>query len=955
MAEFVHLHNHSDIGSTLDGFGKLSEYVNRVVDIGQKAIGISDHGTTFGVYSLMKKAQEAGIVGIPGCEFYLAPQNPLGSKVKKSVFYGPNGQKAPQFDVSSNGAYTHMTIWAINDAGLKNLFKLSTLSNEPERFYQKPRIDFDLIAEYSDGLIAATGCPSSEISTRFLLNQDKKAYEYANRLKEVFGERLYVEIMDHSMNINLERRLLPKQLELAKKMNLPLLATNDAHYTLANESLHHEEMLCSQSGSRMSDGRFEEGGTRFAFEGNQYYLKTADEMAEIFPEEDFPGALSNTLLIAEMAQDLKLSYDPSLKPKIKIPDGYDEVSYFKHLIKVGRDARYGDADAELMREVNKRIKKEFEVINSSNFVGYMLTVHEYLNWAKEEFSLRDANDEIIASAIGAGRGCFLPGNSIFIRGGRGRINIENIKEGTSVRTHDGTLQKVEEVMKFDVTDDECVEINLSNGETIRCTSDHKIFLENVGFVEARTLKIGNVLLGAKKSHELIETNCEECGTEVKFCRKDFLERTEKKPYKKSNEILCTQCTNQILKNHPNIAAGLAKGSLRNKDSDVKEKNRKTQLKLWENNEYRAYRTEIMKAFSKTEKFRSACRERNKIRYSDINELDKLSKIGNNKLNTNYGYKNGYFNSERIGDEIYYASSYELKALNIFETNSDILYFERCKTLIEYSDENSVKRIYIPDFFLVMEDGTRKIIEIKAKWQTTEKRTKLKLASARKYFENLGYGFEVWTEKELEEKNDLIHNKIEVTGIRNFKYTGKVYDIHVENVHNYTVGGVTVHNSIGGSIIAYLLGISELDPIKYNLIFERFLSAGRGDTYRLTYDDGTTEEIVVSTEKTIETENGTEKKYIHQLTLGEKVIFEKTDDESSRGSLDAETELVDKKLDADNISKKDGKPVSEESTENTNKKIDKTSVVGEKPPKDRVNIPLPPYEPAELTDLDSVPF
>ena len=282
---------------------------------------------------------------------------------------------------------------------------LSTLSNDPSRFYKKPRIDFELLAEYSEGLIVSTGCPSSEISTRFLLGQDNKAYEYAGRLKEVFGDRLFVEVMDHNMSIDLERILLPKQIELSKKMGIPLLATNDCHYAHEHDSVPHEEMLCIQSGSRMSDLPSDNGGNRFAFNGNEYYLKSATEMNKLFPSDIFPNAVKNTLLVAEMASDLSLEFNPHLKPKPIIPPEFDsEVSYYKHLIKTGFKNRYGNAPKEVKEEAIRRNKEEFDVIYSSDFVGYMLVVRDYLEWAKENYSTRDEYNNILALSIGVGRG-----------------------------------------------------------------------------------------------------------------------------------------------------------------------------------------------------------------------------------------------------------------------------------------------------------------------------------------------------------------------------------------------------------------------------------------------------------------------------------------------------------------------------------------------------------------------
>lgn len=401
--DYVSLHTHSHY-SILDGYSKFDEYFNRAVDLGLPGLGLSDHGNGYGIYEFLKKAKDAGLVGVPGCEFYVAPINPLGAKVQEAVFYGPGGRRSGNDDVAAQGAYLHITVWAYNTQGLHNLFKLLTLSNDPSRFRNKPRIDFDLLADHSDGLIVATGCPSSEISTRFRLGQDDKAYEYAGRLKEVFGDRLYVEIMEHGMSIDLERKLLPKQLKLAKDLDLQLLATNDSHYAHPTDVLHHEEMLCAQSGARMSDETYDNGGSRFAFNGDQYYLKSAEEMAQLFPEDDFPNALKSSLVIAEMAQDIKLDFDPHLKPKPQIPEGHTELSYYKHLLDVGFKDRYGNASNEVKEEAKSRIRKELDIIYSSDFIGYMLTVREYLVWTRDRFSTLDDAGKVLALPVGVGRG-----------------------------------------------------------------------------------------------------------------------------------------------------------------------------------------------------------------------------------------------------------------------------------------------------------------------------------------------------------------------------------------------------------------------------------------------------------------------------------------------------------------------------------------------------------------------
>lgn len=404
--DFAHLHVHSH-GSLLDGFSKPEEYIEAALKNGQKSLGLTDHGNNFLTYEFIKSANDKGIRPIPGCEFYVAPQNPEGAFCQERVFYGTPSQKKD--DVSANGAYLHLTVWAINNTGLNNLFKLSTLSYDPNRQFmntKKPRIDFDLLAEYSEGLVVSTGCPSSEVSTRLRLGQEKEAYEYASRLKDVFGDRLFVEIMDHKMTIDLEKSLLPQQMELSRKLGIPLLATNDAHYAYKDNAKPHEEMLALQTGSKMSELPYDEdGGTRFAFNGSGYYLKSSEEMYHLFPDHDFPNANKNTLLIAEMASDIKMQYNPHLKPTPFIPEGFDSsYSYYRHLIKKGLKERYGNHPAHIKEEAMRRAKYEMEVIYSSDFVDYMLVVESYLNWSKEKFSTRNSEGKIMASSIGAGRG-----------------------------------------------------------------------------------------------------------------------------------------------------------------------------------------------------------------------------------------------------------------------------------------------------------------------------------------------------------------------------------------------------------------------------------------------------------------------------------------------------------------------------------------------------------------------
>ena len=191
---------------------------------------------------------------------------------------------------------------------------------------------------------------------------------------------------------------------MAKHMGLRLVATDDSHYARRSDAKHHEEMLCIQSGARMSDKPTDQGGRRFTFAGDQYYVKSNRHMSSLFPEDDFPGALSNTLLITEMASDLAVTFNPHLKPYPKIPEGFEsDVEYVKHLVNEGFVRRYGHESPEMKKRAIDRVHKEFDIIYSSDFIGYFVTVVDYLKFG-QSFSIFDDQGEILASSLGVGRG-----------------------------------------------------------------------------------------------------------------------------------------------------------------------------------------------------------------------------------------------------------------------------------------------------------------------------------------------------------------------------------------------------------------------------------------------------------------------------------------------------------------------------------------------------------------------
>ncbi|WP_294179389.1 DNA polymerase III subunit alpha [uncultured Schumannella sp.] len=359
---FVHLHVHSEY-SMLDGAARVADLMAAVAEQGMPAIAITDHGNNFGAFDFWSKARDAGVKPIIGTEAYLTPGTHRTDKTR--VRWGNGGGD----DVSGSGAYTHMTLLAENTAGMHNLFRLSSLASI-EGYYFKPRMDRELLETYGKGLIATTGCPSGEVQTRLRLGQYREAVQAAADFRDIFGaENYFAEIMDHGLGI--EKRIMSDLIRLAKELDLPLLATNDLHYTHPHDSSAHAALLCVQSGSTLDDPN------RFKFDADEFYLKTPAQMRQLF--RDYPEACDNTLLIAERCE-VEFNTSANYMPRFPVPEGHTEDSWFIAEVEKGLHDRY---PAGIPDEVRKQADYEVGVIVQMGFPGYFLVVADFINWAKE--------------------------------------------------------------------------------------------------------------------------------------------------------------------------------------------------------------------------------------------------------------------------------------------------------------------------------------------------------------------------------------------------------------------------------------------------------------------------------------------------------------------------------------------------------------------------------------------
>ncbi|CAB4366764.1 unannotated protein [freshwater metagenome] len=368
---FVHLHVHTEY-SMLDGAARVGDLVNEVARQEMPAIAMTDHGNVFGAFDFYKQATKAGVKPIIGIEAYVAPESRFD---KKRVQWADGGED----DVSGGGAYTHMTILAENNVGLANLFKLSSLASL-EGYYYKPRMDRELLSKYADGLIATTGCPGGEIQTRLRMGNYREALRAASDYRDIFGaNNFFLEVMDHQIDI--ETRVKADLLKLGKELKLPLLATNDLHYTFHEDAAAHEALLCVQSGSTLADPK------RFKFDNDEFYLKTPAQMRELF--KDIPESCDNTLLIAERC-NVKLRENENLLPAFEVPEGETEDTWLRKESVRGLLEKMGDRATEQYRT---RLQYELDVMAKMGFPGYFLVVADLVSHAKQ-----------VGIRVGPGRG-----------------------------------------------------------------------------------------------------------------------------------------------------------------------------------------------------------------------------------------------------------------------------------------------------------------------------------------------------------------------------------------------------------------------------------------------------------------------------------------------------------------------------------------------------------------------
>lgn len=822
---FVHLHVHTSY-SMLDGAAMIDDLAAHVAELGQPALAATEHGNMHSAYELYKATQKYGLIFIPGIEAYMTPGGKHHSH-KEPIFFGTRNPTTGQReeggnDVSGRGTYTHMTLLAVTDKGMHNLFDMSTLSYS-EGWYRKPRISVEMLAEHSEGIIATTGCPSGDIQTYLRLGQYDNAKRYAAQMQEILGrDNYFVELMDHDMRSELERGVRSELLRLAKELNIPLLATNDLHYTKREEAKAHEYMLAMQTGASMNELPDWQGGKRFAFEGDSYYAKSYEEMARLFPEDEFPGALSNTLLIAERAQgQFSFKEDKSLRPAIEIPQGYSPEEWLRKETFDGLERRYGKEG--VTPEIVERAEYELSVIIPKDYTMYFLVVSDFVRWAKNN-----------GVEVGPARGCLTGDTNILTPDGFKKL--VDLQAGDTVFDQNGDPVVIPNKLVYD-TDEQLIEVVPHyGGKGNKMTADHKVLVSKIA--SESTIGATNELA----EPQWIRADEVEVGDLVVMPKLSYpVETTEFHVAPISDD----------LQDEQDVATSRNTGAL---NSGTVPAN---------------YDLGVFFGLFISDGW--TCRGDASIGFTQNRATDEgfipdvISRV--------FGLEAGYHDHEVLSLRQYFIPHQGIRSL-IDSVFPDYHHTARTK--------------YIPEVLLrTSEDFRRGLLE--GLWHgagTRNGRSSSYTTGSERLAQgvmnlllSLGLPASFKENQRIEQRSDGDRAQRDfsasytVTTVHEFDLSnfesddgfaydgkfmyyrvreinavsgdGKVYDFTVPTTHSYVTDSGVVHNSGGGSLIAYALDITDIDPIRHKLLFERFLNPERDSPpdIDMDFDDRNRERVI----------------------------------------------------------------------------------------------------------------
>ena len=789
IVRFADLHRHGGY-SLLDGATKAKDMAQKTEYVG----ALTDHGNMFGVLEYYKEMKKLGKHPIIGCEVYMR---------------GIDEEK---------GNY-HAVLLVKNKIGYKNLCKI--ISKSQEDFYKKPLVSYELLEMHSEGLIFMTACLGGEIP-RKIINKDLESVEkIINRLKSIFGtDDLYLEIQNHG--ISEEKIVRDSLVLLAKKHGLKIVATTDSHYLNKEDKFAHEVLLCLQTKKTINDPK------RMIFSGEGYHIHSADEFEERF--KDYPEAIDNTLEIAE-----KCSFDFEFGkihlPQYTVPDGYTQDEYFEKLCRDGFKEKFKGTNQYDSKIYKERFEYEIDVIKKMGYSGYFIIVWDFINFAKTNGIM-----------VGPGRGCFLPHTDILMANGTVK-NIEDVKIGEKVITHKGNIKNVYATPRYEI-EEKMYTVKAGGNEPITATNNHKFLVlktdkcnhpsakitycksnckryarckyrknQEIGWVEAQNLKVGDMLCIPKTKLE----NKKIAITDLSMFDNCLKMDSKFVWYKNKSET--TKIKRFIVQDSE--FARFAGYYIGNGYSTINEDSLHYTVGL----SFNARRLDLVED---TEKLFKKIFGIKLNRYYNKNKtcikLEAHSKLIAIFLKSIFGEK---AIDKRIPDNLMTSNKKILKGLlyglmntdgNLIAKENRISYSSTSKSLIY-----QIQLLFIQLGFY----GSIKMYRKKENNWANE----FKLTLSGKQIISLKKSFpEINIKKQAYYRNDFMEDEkyfyVRIRKLSTMDYSGKVYDLSVEDDTSYMTNGFAVHNSAVGSLAAYCLKITDLDPILHGLLFERFLNPER---------------------------------------------------------------------------------------------------------------------------------
>lgn len=811
------MHRHGEF-SVLDGLGKASDWTSRAKELGFTHLGIADHMNVDGVLDFQRACDEDEIIPVIGCEAYIVPDFTVKEKGEKRY---------------------HICLFVKNQDGWENLLQMLTVANL-QGFYRRPRIDPKLLLDHCDGLVVSTACSSG-----FLLMDD--GIDLLADIKtrtEVFCEIMPIMMEDQALMNNLS-------VEAARSVGCDLIATMDCHYPLPDQSKNQEVLLAMQTKSKWKDPK------RWKFEVDDLYLKTADEMIKSFVNHievygDDCGlnygiceqAMLNTMKVARMCEYKVPERKPNL-PRV-IVKGYEEKDEHDQIIELAVDGLQKRAeDHNWIRDniegYEQRLSEEFSEI-IPKFTRYFLIVWELINWCKE--------NKILA---GPGRGCFLPGNKVLYSQGK-MVYIEDVNIGDIIINHKGEQDKVINKFEYDV-DETIIRIRTQSGKEVSCTADHLILTPS-GWKKAEEFSGGDEIKLAKREAREIQENgwynkkiqdkniFEKQLPNIFDIKDDLIKKREcvadSRRSKADEAEFKVQCLNSMY------------GVWGEESGWGKEASRKVSQSSLEANMQRLYlEGGLQYRTASDSKLKSP---ENCTKQAGNNIEAESGTDGSTQKRPTFEKKEISKHKKKAGDRprIYGKNRREDESVRMDKQHAFRLFLGAIIYSLLHKKQHKDRKSKL--------QGTI--------WPKSGARLYTRLPSNRRGYHNRDKGRihkkgrdegdsssevlqEDWDEICCSSQRRLEEDWCTECGLRRIQQTGckakqkqcdcelvqsaqkehhkgKVFDLQIEREHTYNIEGMAVHNSVGGSLVCYCLGITNIDPIKYSLVFSRFISAGRID-------------------------------------------------------------------------------------------------------------------------------